>query len=72
MTEKIVPLDEAGRARMRALFSFIATDARPCLKCARMLYFVTTKTGKRMPVTDDGISHFVDCPHADSFRRKKT
>lgn len=47
------------------------TDSRPCKLCRRTIWMLTTRNGKQMPVTNEMDSHFVDCPHAASFRRSK-
>ena len=39
-------------------------------KCGMEMWFVWTKTGKRMPVKADGTTHFADCPHAMTYRRQ--
>lgn len=41
-----------------------------CKGCRRMILWVTTKAGKKMPVDQAGTSHFVTCPEADQFRRR--
>lgn len=60
------------------------TPAR-CRSCQQVVYWITTRAGKKMPVTveranpehrypDDsagrGVSHFAVCPHAQQHRRK--
>ena len=41
-------------------------DPGQCRSCGADVYWVTTKTGKKMPVTPAGIRHmeFVDCPQS--------
>jgi hypothetical protein len=40
-----------------------------CKRCGKEILFLTTKTGKIMPVTCGLISHFADCPNANDFRK---
>lgn len=58
---------------------------KPCAYCEAAVYWITTTTGKRMPVrcdvdggyapTDEavgrGLSHFADCPGADRARKSR-
>jgi hypothetical protein len=39
-------------------------------RCKDRVYWVTTKTGKHMPVSEDGSPHWATCVDAPSFRRK--
>jgi len=44
-----------------------------CRRCAVTIYMVqNAKTGKYSPITEAGLVHFADCPHAEVFRRKET
>ena len=40
-----------------------------CKGCGQEIYWCVTPTGQNMPVVVH--SHFVDCPQADEFRKKK-
>lgn len=47
-----------------------------CKQCDDEIYWAETLSHKKMPikldeVTNEYFSHFVDCPFADKFRRKK-
>jgi hypothetical protein len=42
-----------------------------CRSCGVAIVFVETSKGRRMPVTQEGISHFIDCPGAATHRRRK-
>ena len=64
-------LDEKARAQVARLLDALATERRPCVACGRRIWFVTTATGRKMPVTDDAQAHFVDCPKADELRARK-
>jgi len=65
----------ASRPQQQSLFTFtIPEGARlsSCRACGKPLYFVAhERTGRVMPLNEDGTSHFADCPEAASFRRKK-
>lgn len=39
--------------------------------CGTRIWFVKTPAGERMPVTQDGVSHFATCPDAGKHSRKK-
>lgn len=42
-----------------------------CKKCGRSQWFLRmAKTGSMNPMTDNALSHYVDCPHAQEFRKK--
>jgi len=47
----------------------ILGDPGLCRSCGAPIFWVTTKTGKKMPVTPAGISHFADCPNAAQHRK---
>jgi len=62
------PIEE----RLAKLLSLAAYETRPCKACGAVLYFVRHHaTGKAAPYTADGVNHFIACPAADSFRKKK-
>ena len=62
-------LDEESQARFEALFKVMGIPPRRCRSCGRAIYFIPTGRGSRVPYTTDGVSHFADCPDANSFRR---
>ena len=41
-----------------------------CRACGRKICFVENENGKIIPVTEEGINHFIDCPARDKFRKK--
>ena len=52
------------------LFAFPqGTPPARCRGCLQPIYWIITKTGKRMPVDPDGTSHFATCPKAKEFRK---
>lgn len=51
------------------MYAAIGATKSKCKACARTIWWVTTKNGKRAPYTAEGFSHFVDCPKADQFRK---
>lgn len=60
------------QARLVALLKQLAEAERPCQACQRPLYFIRhPRTKKLMPYTDEGISHFADCPAAAKFQKPK-
>lgn len=46
-------------------------DARTCKGCGRQIWWVRSKAGKTMPITDEALNHFVDCPQAAQFKKPK-
>lgn len=46
-------------------------DAGTCKGCGRPIWWVKSKAGKIMPVTDEALNHFVDCPRAAQFKKPK-
>ncbi|MGB0714250.1 MAG: hypothetical protein ACPGXK_00115 [Phycisphaerae bacterium] len=61
-TDHTLPSDI--RKRFESIFTVLGLPARPCKRCGRIIYFV----GKK-PYTDDGVSHYVDCPKASDLGR---
>lgn len=59
-------LDEEVRKRFRTVFTAMGAQQRECKLCKRPIWFL----GKN-PFSDDGVSHFADCPEAEKFRREK-
>lgn len=45
--------------------------ASKCRSCGAPIEWVLTESGKRMPVDPDGTSHFVTCPEASKWRKKR-
>lgn len=58
---------ELGQRFRRLLTSIV--DPEQCKDCGRTIWFIRGKSGKFNPVTDEGLSHFIDCPGAARFRR---
>ena len=63
-------LEEEARAQVQKLLAMLATEVRPCKACGRTIYLCATKAGRTMPVTDDAVSHFVDCSDPGRFRKR--
>jgi hypothetical protein len=63
-------IQETMMARQAVKFE-IPDDAPrgTCSGCAAAIAWISTATGKRMPVDADGTSHFATCPKAAHFRR---
>lgn len=36
---------------------------RQCKFCEQSIWIVLTKTGKRVPISQRGVTHFADCPN---------
>lgn len=63
-------MPEDFRVRIRALLKLIAFETRDCRACNQQIWMVKMANGKTMPVSQDGVSHFADCPNAAEFRRR--
>jgi hypothetical protein len=57
--------------RVIELLERIAVRTRPCVACGVKLYFVGHTNGKVAPYTADAVNHFLHCPKASEFRRRK-
>jgi hypothetical protein len=57
--------------RISTLLQLVAEEIRPCRACGVQLAIVRHRNGKPTPYTMEGVNHFIDCPHADQFRKKK-
>lgn len=42
-----------------------------CKSCGVAITFVKTERGHLMPVTQEGTSHFADCPDARLYRKRR-
>lgn len=42
-----------------------------CKGCGAEIWWIKTKKGKNMPVTNKALPHHIDCPKAEQFRKKK-
>jgi hypothetical protein len=43
-------------------------DKGRCKGCGSPIYWVRHKNGRVGPYSENGLSHFIDCPKADQFR----
>ena len=57
--------------RMASLLQAVAVEVRPCKACKTQLAMVRHRNGKLTPYTMDGTNHFINCPHAEEFRKQK-
>ena len=48
----------------------LGTEIVKCNKCGQEIFWIKTKSGKAAPITLKLISHFVDCPNANDFRKQ--
>lgn len=61
---------EDSKSHIRVLLTMIAGEPARC-KCGREIWFIRMKSGRCSPITDEGLSHFADCPNAADFRKGK-
>lgn len=65
-------LDDKAREQIRKMLDLVAVEKRECHACSRMLWMVVLPMGgKKMPFSDDAVSHFADCTEPERFRRGK-
>ena len=55
--------------RVSTLLNKIGSRAK-CKGCGQQIWWVTTRHGKKMPVSESFLCHFEDCQSADQFRSK--
>ena len=55
---------------MTRLLDLIGKPAN-CRACNAAIWFVLHRNGKEVPYTAVGLNHFIDCPQAAQFKRKK-
>jgi hypothetical protein len=58
------------RAAMARLLDLVG-DPGTCKGCGKEIIWIVHKNGKRVPYTQAGLNHFIDCPFAEKFRRVK-
>ena len=61
--------DITPEQKMSNLLKLIG-NASQCKGCQAPMWWVTTKTGKAMPLNSDGVPHFSTCGSVKEFRRK--
>ena|GEM_PF-6536872 len=71
MTEDYESAVEEYRDRIEKLLAISGADKGRCRACGKEIWWLKTKSGKAMPWTRDGVSHFADCPQANQFRRPR-
>ena len=58
-------------ARMESLLRLVAEEVRACRACGAQLAMVRHRNGRLGPYTMDGVNHFINCPAAEDFRKRK-
>jgi len=56
--------------QFRAMLNMIAGKCN-CKKCNKPIWFIKSKNNVFMPITEDGINHFADCPYAKDFKKNE-
>ena len=64
-------LNDKAREQIGRLLDLVSKEKRPCKSCGRMIWLVPMKSGRDNPITDDAVSHFIDCPHREQHRRTR-
>lgn len=66
------PTSEQLKANIRKMLTMHCGQPVQC-KCGKDQWFIRmAKSGKLNPMTDEAISHYVDCPFAKDFRKDKS
>jgi hypothetical protein len=63
-------LEQMWAGRMKALLKVIAGHPARCRDCGREIWWLVTAAGRKSPYTEEGISHFADCPAAQARRQR--
>lgn len=76
MNHDFTPNPEAEALQHRidnAIRTFRAiSDEGVCRSCKSPVWWVVTKTGRKMPISQETLaSHFADCPNANAHRKSK-
>lgn len=63
---------ERLKTNLKDLLEAMSEETRPCRRCGQAIYFVRLARSKTLtPYTEDGVSHFQNCPHGKAGRTKK-
>jgi len=68
---KVIEAIEVMRGNIREMLAVMGIYPRECQTCGRAIWFIKNRRGKKVPYTDDGLNHFIDCPGADKHRKEK-
>lgn len=65
MPEEMIPKENLVRLLN------MQTNPTNCRYCNRKIWYIKMKSEKLNPITDEGLSHFTDCPNANGARNNK-
>jgi hypothetical protein len=54
-----------------AIYDLTGLQSGHCRSCGAVIYWGRSPKGKAIPLNHRGMSHFLDCPHANQHSRKK-
>ncbi len=60
------------REAIGRLFRAIGAEKAQCRACGAEIWWVHHASGRKAPYTASGLNHFIDCPGADEFRKKRS
>ncbi len=63
--------DEPEAERLPVVYEIPKGARSKLCDCGTRIWFIKTPAGERMPVTQDGVSHFLTCKNAGKHSRKK-
>jgi len=61
---------KSARARLTVTLKAMCGEPSTCRGCRATIYWATTARGNRMPLNEDGTSHFATCPVANAYRKQ--
>lgn len=70
--EQIATLEAHERelhSNIRRMLVMACGAPSACDACGTQVWFLTMRSGKRSPFTEEAVSHFANCPEAGRFRR---
>lgn len=68
--QKLAEVD-ALRKNIKTLYGFLGAAQGACRACGKVIFWVRSRNGKMGPFTESGLNHFVDCLHANQFRKNE-
>src|SRR5574341_2176202 len=60
------------RQQIAAKFKLWCNHSMPCAGCGAQMFMFATGKRSLAPFTDQGISHFADCPRGMEFRKDRS
>jgi hypothetical protein len=68
--DKALELIERRNKALKLLFKNIGAVESKC-RCGATIYFIAHRNNVVAPYDADGENHFINCPHAKDYRKKR-